>query len=331
VTGATAVLLATSLARANPPSSFELAWSAPEGCTSRERIIDATRTRLAESRFDMPAELFAHGTVTQERGGFFVALAVKDATGRAVGEREVHVEGTSCTAVEEAAALVLAMMIVASPRPEPASSLERPEQLPGKAGSSDTPPPVPPNASSSRLGPPARSATKSPRLSLGAAGVATLGVLPDAGLGLALRAAYTPGEILWLGLEATFEAGGSIRAAGRDVGFQFLHASAFAGARVLRIAAVEVILTGALRAGVIRVLPDGFAVVESEARAAVVGGPGALVRTRLAPHVFVEVFPELDAVFIRDSFEIRDGSQVPIHRPDPFAARLSLGFGYEFQ
>jgi hypothetical protein len=329
VTGAVAVLLAAGSARAAPAPTFDLAWSAPEGCTSRERIVDATRGRLAQSALEVPSDLVVHGVVTKERGGFSVAIEVKDATGKAVGEREVHVEGVSCTAVEEAAALVLAMMIAASPRPEHASSTERPSRLPETDGGTGTPAPSQPSEPA-RTKPPER-AMKRPRLSLGVAGAASLGVLPDAGLGLTLRAAYSFGEILWLGLEATFEAGGSIRAAQRDVGFQFLHASAFAGVRVLRVAAVEVIVAAALRAGAIRVLPDGFAVVESEARAAAIGGPGVFVRTRLAPHLFLEAFPELDAVFIRDSFEIRDGAQVPIHRPGPFAGRLSLGLGYELQ
>ncbi|WP_146651934.1 hypothetical protein [Labilithrix luteola] len=326
---AVAVLLAAGSARATPAPTFDLAWSAPEGCTSRERIVDATRARLAQSALDVPSELVVRGVVTKERGGFSVAIELKDVTGKGVGEREVHVEGVSCTGVEEATALVLAMMIAASPRPEPAPSTERLERLPETDGGDGTPAPSQPQEPTPAKAP--ERARTSRRLSLGIAGTASLGVLPGAGLGLTLRAAYSPGAILWLGLEATFESGGSIRAAERDVGFQFLHASAFAGVRVVRFAAVEVIVAAALRAGVIRVLPDGFAVVESEARAAVVGGPGALVRTRLAPHLFLEAFPGLDAVFVRDSFEIRDGAQVPIHRPEPFATRLSLGLSYELQ
>lgn len=325
--GAAALLLASSVARADAPPSFELAWSEAEGCSSRERIVDATRARLAQSRSDAPPELFAQGTVTKERGGFFVVLAVRDTTGRTLGEREVHVEGTSCTAVEEAAALVLAMMIAASPRAEPGTA-PQPRATNADAGGEKppaAPKPPPPQAT------PAPSRTKAPRLSIGAAGVASLGVLPDAGVGFAIRAAYSPGELFWIGLEATFEAGGSIRAAQREVGFQFLHAAAFAGAQVLRVGAFEVVVTAAVRAGAIRVLPSGFAVIESDARAAVVAGPGALVRANLAPHLFVEAFPEMDAVFIRDSFEVRDGSQVPIHRPDLFAPRLSLGLAYEFR
>jgi hypothetical protein len=210
---------------------------------------------------------------------------LKDKTNRTVGEREVHVEGTSCSAVEEAAALVLAMMIAASSPPEPGSTSATPkgkaEPEPAPATTMLPPPPAPP----------ARSGEN----------------------------------------EANFETGGSIRAAQREVGFQLLHGAAFAGAQVLRTAAFEVVATAALRAGAIRVLPSGFAVIESEARAALLAGPGALVRVRLAPQLFVEVLPELDFVFIRDSFEVRDGSQVPIHRPDLFAPRVSLGLGWQLR
>ncbi|RYG64938.1 hypothetical protein EON77_19135 [bacterium] len=83
-----------------------------------------------------------------------------------------------------------------------------------------------------------------------------------------------------------------------------------------------------MRAGAIRTSSTGFAVARSEASAAVLAGPGVLIRAKLAPHLFAEALPEIDGILIRDQFRIRDGEKLDIHRPAPFGARLSLGFGY---
>lgn len=314
----------SSLANAAP---FDLAWSAPAGCPSREAIVDATQARLGETSHAAP-ELFVQGTVTATSGGFVVTLALRDATGNAAGEREVRVEGESCKAIEEPASLVLAMMIaVARPRVEASSHpQERSEEAPAHVPAIETPTARPPGP----VRPSAPAASPHPLFSLTAAGVTSLGVLPVAGFGVALRATCAPVSKLLLGLETSFEAGGTVRAGGGEVGFQLLSTSALIGVRVVRDERFELGLMALARVGWIRTLPTGFAVVQHETRTAVLAGPGVLARVRLSPHVFLEALPAVEVVFVRDRFQIRDGSKLySVHRAAPVEARLSLGLGFD--
>jgi len=341
VASAAGLLLASRSARA-APADFELTWSAPAGCPSRKAIVDATRARLGESRSGGPAELFVQGTVTAERGGFLITLALKDKLGHSIGEREVRVDGAQRRAVEEPAALLPALPSAPrradAPRPpqEAPPSPEAPDERSRvEPVDAPRPPPSEPTAPPATTGPvpserPTRTSSPPSRVAIGVAGVASLGLLPDAGLGGALRATYARGPLL-VGLEASFESGGSVRAGTGEVGFQFVGASALFGLQVLRMPRVELSLTTALRAGVIRTSSTGFAVVRSETSAALLAGPGVLIRAKLAPHLFAEALPEIDGILIRDQFRIRDGEKLDIHRPAPFGGRLSLGLGYEFR
>jgi len=338
------VLLASTRSARAAGSDFELAWSAPEGCPSRQEIVDAARARLSESRRPaVPPDFFVQGTVTAERGGFLITLTLKDELGRAGGEREVRVEGTQCKAVKEPAALLLALIIATRPRAESGERTEPPPSSDASAAPSHvesgddapSPPPTthpPATVRAEPSAPAARSSGVPPsRVSIAAAGVASLGLLPDAGLGGAIRATYARGSLLFVGLEASFEAGGSVRAGTGEVGFQFFGASALVGLPVLRTSHVEIVLAAQLRAGAIRTEPTGFAILRREVTTAALAGPGVLIRTKLAPNVFAEALPGIDAILIRDHFRIRDGDKLDVHRPAPIGARLSLGLAYEFR
>ncbi len=340
-------LLASTRSAGAAGSDFELAWSAPEGCPSRQEIVDAARARLTESRRPAgPPDFFVQGTVTAELGGFLITLALKDELGRAGGEREVRVEGTQCKAVKEPAALLLALIIATRPRaesgnsPAPLPEAPLPEDAPAapshvESGDAPSPPPTthPPAAVRAEPSAPAARSSGVPpsRVSIAAAGVASLGLLPDAGVGGAIRATYARGSLLFVGLEASFEAGGSVRAGTGEVGFQFFGASALVGLPVLRTSHVEIVLAAQLRAGAIRTEPTGFAILRREVTTAALAGPVVLIRTKLAPNVFAEALPEIDAILIRDHFRIRDGDKLDVHRPAPIGARLSLGLAYEFR
>lgn len=308
---------------------FELAWSAPSGCPSRERIVDATRARLGEGPSDAPPELFVRGTVAAgETGGFVVRLAMTDASGAALGEREVRVEQESCSEIEAPTSLVLAMMIaVADPGSEPH------EQATG------APPPAPPPKPVPKPAPavaPVAAAPAPPRSSrrvlLGAAGVGSTGILPSAGLGFGIRAAYSPGAGVSLGLETAFETTRSVHVAGGEVGFQLFSAAARLGMSVLGTETLEVIPTIGARGALLRTSPSGFSAVHHDVRPTMLAGPGILVRVKLASHLFAEVLPEVEAVLVRDRFRIRDGEKLyHIHRPSFFEGRLWIGIGYELR
>jgi hypothetical protein len=320
---------------------FELAWSAPTGCPSREQIVDATLARLGEAPSNAPPELFVQGTVRgAEGGGFVVTLALKDASGQALGERDVRVERQSCKDVEDPASLVLAMMIaVARPRVEERSkAVAEPRfEEPGAPRPGETPPasagqPVKPPADLAPrvLAPPP--VPHPARLLVGAAGVGSLGVLPTAGAGFALRAMYAPRSPVLVGLEASYEAGGSVPVGGGEVGFDLLSATARVGLSVLRSERFELIPTLGVRGGLLRSSPAGFPVVKNETRATMFAGPGVLVRARIGRHLFAEALPEIEAVVVRDRLQIRDGDKLYyVHRAGPIEARLLVGIGYEFR
>ncbi len=312
-------------------AELELTWSAPSGCPSRQAIVDATQARLGVRQLDASPELVVvDGTVSPRDGGFVIALVLKDGSGHDVGVREVRVEADHCSAVEGPAALMLAIIVTTRSRAVPPDHPPEPEEgsppalpappAPGRSAAMETSP--------SRAN--GRASAHRPRVSLGAAGTASLGLLPTAGLGAALRATYTPASLVVVGLQTTFELGSFVPTANGGVGFQFMGASALAGLQAMRTSRFELILTAAVGAGVVRTAPTGFGVVHTNANPTALAGPGVLIRTRLTPRLFAEVFPGIDVVLVRDRFQIRDGERREIHRPEPFAARLSLGLAYEF-
>ena len=322
VASAIAFVLASWTARANAAASFVLEWSAPSDCPARESIVAATQASLGDSSAEPEPELLVQGTVTKDDRGFVVSLALHDPSGRSLGEREVRVEEQSCSAVEGPTALVLAMMIaVAGPAVAPAAA---PEATPV------APAPGPPGGGPER---PSSSvpSTHHPRFSLGAGSVASLGVLPIAGVGALLRATYLPAPRLLIGLEAGLEAGGSIRAGGGEADFYLFEGSLFVGIPALRAGPVELIPAVGARAGLVHAAPSGYTNPQDEWRPTLLVGPGALVRAKLTRRLFAEAFPQLEGVIVRDEFQLEGiDAQYPIHRASLIAGRLSLGLAYEF-
>jgi len=323
------------------PRVIDIAWSAPAGCPSGEEIVAATRARLGANRSAESVALSVHGDVTSVPGGFVVDLAMKDESGAPVGERRVQVKG-ECSAVTDATALVLAMIIgarrrgnaPARPSPDEPTPPERtepvdPPALPAAPAPESRPPPARPGPAP--VGKRTAASVRS-RIVLGAAGVASRGVLPALGAGLALRATYSPVPLVAVGIEASFEIGGAVQARGAEVGFQFAGAAALAGVQVLRNARVELIFAAGARAGAIHISPAGFPVSESGLRPVAMFGPGVLARVRVGPSIFAEAFPQAELIAVRDRFQIvgPDGA-TPIHRPALVGARLSLGIAYEFR
>ena len=78
--------------------------------------------------------------------------------------------------------------------------------------------------------------------------------------------------------------------------------------------------------------PRGYQEVHQQLRMTAVGGPGVLLRFQVARSLFVEALPEVGAVFIRESFRVREGDKLYlVHRPSGLEARIALGIGYEFR
>lgn len=317
---------------------FDLAWSAPEGCPSREEMVAATRTRLGEDETEASPDLFVRGTVSADGEAFVVTFLVKDATGAEVGERELRVKGHECRAIEEPAALVLATMIsVVRPSsfepapvgpPEPSAAVEATSTaLPTPPPSPLRPPPGP--------APAALAADAEPTLpslhALGAVGVASIGILPQAGGGVGLRTSYWLRSRFLVALEMSFEAGASVRAGRGVVAFQLLSTTAMAGVTMLRAAKVELVPVLALRGGILRTAPSGFQLVKAAARPMALAGGGVLVRAPLAPRVHFEILPQAEVALVRDVFEATEGRRTfRLHQSSLLGARLTVGISYEF-
>ena len=177
-------------------------------------MVEATRARLGESETTASPELFVRGTVVAEREAFIVAFLVEDASGADVGERKVRVQGRICSgdrrtggarAGDDDLRRAPAIRDVAA-----VASGRRAGRRLGGPGSGERDP-TGGRATASFLvathvdshGEGAQLADRgtgkafaASASTLGAAGVASIGIVPKAGFGLALRTTYSPRSIL---------------------------------------------------------------------------------------------------------------------------------------
>lgn len=318
---------------------FDLAWSAPAGCPAREQIVDATYAQLGEPRTNAAPELFVTGRVAERRGGFTITLSMTDAFGNAVGERVVPVDRAQCQEIVESTVLVLAMMIaVARPPAEPAQPVTEPQHEETSARATPAPEAAAPpsRVSTGRPVPPAQpKVPEAPRhrVFVGMAAVASRGVLPSTGLGIEVSGSYMPTARLLLGLDASFEqALQDAEAGGSDVGFRLFRAGIRVGLSVLRTERFELVPTVGAWLALIQNSPEGFQIEHYPLRSTFLVGPGGLARVRLARRLFLDVFGDVEAVLVRDRFNVRvDDKLFSVHRPSTFAGRAGIGLGFDFR
>lgn len=315
-----------ALASAAP---FDLAWSAPEGCPSREEIVDATYARLGESResrSERPAELFVEGTVVETGDGFVVTLLLTDASGHSVGERVVNIGERACAGILTPTSVVLAMMISVACPPD-----AQPDQ---PAGSETTP--IPPDQP---LPVRRRRATRAPSkppppdpVALGAAVVGSTAILPDVGVGLAIHASYFPRSVILLRLEASFEVGGSVHVARGEVDFHLWSVGGRAGLLAAHTKRFDIIPTFGGRVGLLQTRATGVKVPLDDASVVAAIGPGVVGRAKLGPAVTLEAFLDGELVLRRDRYQVMEGDKLHhIHEPNLLGARLGLGLTYDFR
>ena len=311
---------------------LELAWSAPEGCPSGEEIVEATYARLEKDRTEAPPELIVRGTVARGATGFVVTLVLEDVTGRSVGERTVRVDQRACGEIVTPTSVVLAMMI-AVVRPRIASSNE-PETPPEEPPAAQQAPPAPPPHTAPTQ--PRETAVAEPptpdRVSLGALGLASSGVLPGLGLGFGIHASYFPRSLVLLRLEGALESGSSVHVARGEVRFLVVSAGVRAGVPVMTTERIELIPTLEGRAGVIRTTAVGYPAGQNDARAVAAVGPGLLARLALGRSIVLEGLVDLELILHRDRFNVGVGDKRDrIHQPDLVAPRFALGLAYDFR
>ncbi len=313
------VILRPSLADAAP---FDLTWSAPPGCPSRGEIVAATRARLGDAEDDRtPPELFVEGTVTLEGDVSLGTFRMKDAEGKALGERRVRFEEQTCAEIAEPASLVLAMMIAfARPRVEE----NAPASLP--------PAPASDRAALAPTPPAAVLPSRVPiRVAVSASTLGSLGLLPHVGFGAAFRVTGSLAPIL-LGLETSFERSPPANGpTGGIASFGVFDIAALAGVCAYCSAKAELVPVIAVRGGIMSIDAKGFPVVRSAPRPIGFAAIGVLGRYALGRNVRLEVMPDVRIPFVRDEFQLRERTQLyRIHRPSLVETRLSVGIGWEF-
>ncbi|MDI1432967.1 hypothetical protein [Polyangium sorediatum] len=134
-------------ADAHAESAVRLRWSAPEGCPTAA-VVSAEVDRLLGGRGAQAAPLDVTAEVKRDEAGRF---RVRLETRSEEGPRTREVEATSCAALGEAAALIIAMMIdpdvIAEPPPEVPPTTQT------EAHITPSPPPHDPNRSAHRFQP----------------------------------------------------------------------------------------------------------------------------------------------------------------------------------
>jgi len=329
---ACACITNVSVANAAP---FELEWSAPEGCPSRERMLSATRARLGEDDPSAPPELFVRGSVTIEGPDVVVDLRVADAAGADLGERHVRFEDRRCDAIEGPSALVLAMMLgVARPRQPEDDRRGPPPPVPAKPRRNEEKGHVsePPLGHPRRDPPSAAPASGDRSMTVGLSAVASRGGLPTIGIGGALRWTATIWAFVVLGVEGSFETASAVRAGDGEASFRRLDAAALAGVRVLRSRKLEIapLLEG--RWGLLSGDVTGLSSTHDANSAVAAVGVGLLGRVALGDALRLEVLPDVRAPLARDEFQVRRGTElIHVHRPALVEGRLSLGLAWEFR
>ncbi|MFO0762547.1 MAG: hypothetical protein U0359_39270 [Byssovorax sp.] len=225
-------------AAAGDPARVALTWKAPEGCPAAAEVSAEVDRLLGPKGARPAAPIQAEASVVaDDRGGYRVHLETRSSGPTRVRE----IKGSSCKALADATALILAMMIDPSAAlasaPPSASASAPPPPAPPPSASASAPPAPPPSASASTPPPPPSAPPappprpipsiepRAPRapLTLGFSGQAVIdagslpGVSPGLSLGAAVGYRFLRGEIGALFLPARDQTAATKASAGATV------------------------------------------------------------------------------------------------------------------
>lgn len=178
-----------------------------EQCVDQQSLTRAVEARLQRRVFrtDTPATLYVKIAIARQGAGWSASLTMHDGTGAFLGRRSIVTEAAHCSALDEALALVVALLVDSPPLALPANS-EAVQAAPANGAQQTVAQAVPtsPPARAEANEPPSeeRLAIRLPRntpaprepwrLQLAAEGSAALGMLPG----------FTPGVELGFGAKA---------------------------------------------------------------------------------------------------------------------------------
>ena len=313
--------------------SSSLGWvrgAGAEVCIGTRALAEAVEARLGRQVFVSAAraDVAVEGQIERGPAGAWRAtITVAGEGGRALGTRELQSEAASCRELDEQLALVIAVMI------DPDAALHAPP-APVLA---PMPSVVPAPFVQRELAPIAIPYVAPPRpepwragLHVGA--VLSLGLLPNAGAGLALRGRIAPPH------GPAFELGATIWAANQadsgGVGARFTLAEGVASVCPLATSAFGFELGACLgvRVGAMQIGGFGFDLVQAHERPTFGASLEGRVRRRLAGPLVVSLGPGLLLPIVRDRFfySTPAGQKLEVFRMAPLIGTLEATLGVEF-
>jgi hypothetical protein len=324
--------LVAAKAEAAPSRSSSLGWVRGAGadeCIGTRALAEAVEARLGRQVFVSAAraDVAVEGQIERGPAGAWRAtIAVAGEGGRVLGTRELRSEAVSCRDLDEQLALVIAVMI------DPDAALHAPPS----PAIAPMPPVVPAPIVHQALVPiplpyvaPPRPASWQLGLHVGA--VLAIGLLPDPGVGLALRGRVTPPR--WPALELGATIWSANQAESSNVGARFTLVDGVLAVCPLATSGLGFELGGCLgvRAGVIQVGGFGFDLVEVHARPTVGASLEGRVRRRLVGPLVLSVAPGLLAPIVRDHFFYTGsgGAKLEVFRMAPLIGTLEATLGVE--
>ncbi len=281
-----------------------IAWSAPAGCP------DAAHVRTDVARLGGEPSDSARATViVVSRGTRWIASIAIEGNG-ASHTREV--EAATCSAVTDAAALVLAIAF----RPTPAPTL------------TPTPTPAPSRAES----PPTPLAARAP-FAAGLAATAFSGPLPSTAPGASAWLAFLPGRLRFeLAGYVTTAQSASLAASSIGADFRLFAGAARACANLLAFDRFALAPCAGIEAARITATGFGMSAARSTDEMRAAGSFGALATWALERAFALRL--EVDGVVptARPRFVVDgdDGAPISLHRPAPVWGRLLLGAEIRF-
>jgi len=324
------VLLAGAVAKAEPapPVRAALDWRRQPGaehCMAPAALAKAVESRLGRRVFvpTKQADVVVHARLEPAAGGegWTADLALESAAGQPMGKRTLSVRAADCSALDASLALIVALMI----------DIPR-EELPAPPPKSAPPPPAP-RTTPIQL----PRGTPAPRRPWGfeadARGVAALGLMPGAALGLAVGVEVQPpgfwlieldGE-LWMTRRADSSSGGS--------GSRFSLASVGLYLCPLQLGSARVRFRGCVGQRVGRLVAEGFGFDEDHREPRVVYNPGMKARltARLVGPLLLGAGVGLEVPLSRDHFVATraNGSTQELYRMAPLVgtAEVLVGVG----
>jgi len=274
----------------------ELVWLAPPECIPTGELARAVAAELGRPAFAAPGaagELVVRGRVERMQSGLYrVEVALERASGDVLGVRTLTSDTNQCRSLDEATAVMLAILLNVS--------REAPESEPSPWS-----------------------------YRLAAAGGAALGLVPGAGLEVAVSGGPALPRVLGLDLELGVVLG-TERPAGEGTIRGRAGAARLAVSPVLVAGAVELSLHAAAGAGAMEGTAAGFAQATSAVKAFVDLRAGMALVVRLSRPVWLGLGVDAGFLPIRPTFVVRnpDGTRDELYEPRLVYGALALSLSF---